>query len=68
MNLPIGTLLQRGKYEIKRFISAGGFGCTYVGVHTMLDTHIAIKEFFVKDFCRVTGTGPWHHPNMSRGH
>lgn len=51
MNLPIGTLLQGGKYEIKRFISAGGFGCTYEGVHTMLDTHIAIKEFFVKDFC-----------------
>ena len=51
MNLPIGTLLQRGKYEIKRFISAGGFGCTYEGVHTMLDTHVAIKEFFVKDFC-----------------
>lgn len=36
MNLPIGTLLQGGKYEIKRFISAGGFGCTYEGVHTML--------------------------------
>ena len=51
MNLPIGTLLQGGKYEIKRFISAGGFGCTYEGVHTMLDTQIAIKEFFVKDFC-----------------
>lgn len=51
MNLPIGTLLQGGKYEIKRFISAGGFGCTYEGVHTMLDTHVAIKEFFVKDFC-----------------
>lgn len=32
MNLPIGTLLQGGKYEIKRFISAGGFGCTYEGV------------------------------------
>ena len=51
MNLPIGTLLQGGKYEIRRYISAGGFGCTYEGVHTMLDTHIAIKEFFVKDFC-----------------
>ena len=50
MNLSNNTLLQ-GKYKIARFISAGGFGCTYEGVHTMLDTHIAIKEFFVKDFC-----------------
>lgn len=51
MKLPIGTLLQGGKYEIKRFINAGGFGCTYEGLHTMLDTCVAIKEFFVKDFC-----------------
>lgn len=51
MNLSNNTLLQGGKYKIVRFISAGGFGCTYEGVHTMLDTHVAIKEFFVKDFC-----------------
>lgn len=46
-----GTLLQGGKYRIVRFISAGGFGCTYEGVHTMLGTRVAIKEFFVHDFC-----------------
>lgn len=51
MNLPNNTFLQGGKYKILHFISAGGFGCTYEGMHTMLDTHVAIKEFFVKDFC-----------------
>ena len=50
-SLKEGTLLQNGKYKIVRFINSGGFGCTYEGVHTMLDTKVAIKEFFPKDFC-----------------
>jgi hypothetical protein len=29
MTLPNNTLLQGGKYRIIRFISSGGFGCTY---------------------------------------
>lgn len=45
MNLSNNTLLQGGKYKIVRFISAGGFGCTYEGVHTMLDTHFAIDQY-----------------------
>lgn len=55
MSLPNGTLLQGGKYKIVRFISAGGFGCTYEGEHVMLHKRIAIKEFFVKDFCNRDG-------------
>ena len=51
MNLREGTLLQGGKYRIVRFISSGGFGCTYEAEHTMLEERVAIKEFFVKDFC-----------------
>lgn len=51
MYLQNNTLLQGGKYEIVRHISSGGFGNTYEGVHTMLDTKIAIKEFFPKMFC-----------------
>ena len=50
-SLKAGTQLQYGKYQIVRFINSGGFGCTYEGVHTMLDTKVAIKEFFPKDFC-----------------
>lgn len=45
------SLLQGGKYRIERFISAGGFGCTYEGLHVLLKKRVAIKEFFVKDFC-----------------
>ena len=51
MNLRQDTLLQGGKYRIVRFISSGGFGCTYEAEHVMLDERVAIKEFFVKDFC-----------------
>ena len=45
------TTLQGGKYKIVRFLSSGGFGNTYEGVHTMMDTRVAIKEFFPKMFC-----------------
>lgn len=51
MNLPVNMLLQGGKYKIVRFIKSGGFGCTYEAEHVMLEKRIAIKEFFVKDFC-----------------
>ena len=51
MYLPNHTLLQGGKYKIVRHISSGGFGNTYEGVHTIMDTRVAIKEFFPKIFC-----------------
>lgn len=50
-NLPINYTLQGGKYRIVRFISSGGFGCTYEAEHVQLKKRVAIKEFFVKDFC-----------------
>lgn len=51
MYLSDGTLLQGGRYKIVRFISSGGFGCTYEAEHVLLHKKVAIKEFFVKDFC-----------------
>ncbi len=51
MHLKEKTLLQGGKYRIVRFISSGGFGCTYEAEHIMLGNRVAIKEFFVDDFC-----------------
>ena len=51
MHLKQGTLLQGGKYKIERFIASGGFGCTYEAHHTLLDMRVALKEFFVSDFC-----------------
>ena len=53
----IGKTLQNGKYEIKRILGQGGFGITYEGVQTGLGRKVAIKEFFMKDFCeREAGT------------
>lgn len=50
-HLQIGSFLQNGKYKIMRFINSGGFGCTYEAIHTVFETRVAIKEFFVNDFC-----------------
>lgn len=49
--LSIGSTLQNGKYEIVKVLGQGGFGITYLAVHTFLDKKVAIKEFFPKDFC-----------------
>ena len=51
MHLPENTLLQSGKYRIIRFIGSGGFGYTYEAEHLILGEHVAIKEFFIKNFC-----------------
>ena len=55
MNLPIGTLLQGGKYKIVKKLGQGTFGITYQaemkvqGKLGPLDFHVAIKEFFMKE-------------------
>lgn len=51
MHLQPNTLLQGGKYKIIRHISSGGFGNTYEGELVLIHRRVAIKEFFVKDFC-----------------
>jgi len=50
-NLPDGTKLQGGKYEIVRFINSGGFGCTYEARFPMMRSRVAIKEFFMGKYC-----------------
>lgn len=50
-HLQPNSTLQGGKFKIVRHISSGGFGNTYEGIHTMMDTRVAIKEFFPKMFC-----------------
>ena len=51
MKLKEGTLLHGGNYQIVRHVSSGGFGNTYEGLDVVLNRRVAIKEFFVKDFC-----------------
>lgn len=45
--LPLGTLLQKGKYRIDGYISSGGFGNTYVATNFEMEQQVAIKEFFM---------------------
>ncbi|MBQ0142322.1 MAG: serine/threonine protein kinase [Prevotellaceae bacterium] len=45
------TTLQGGKYIIKKVLGQGGFGITYLAEHDLLGTDVAIKEFFIRDFC-----------------
>ena len=42
------TTLQGGKYRIERILGQGGFGNTYVGVNTVFNEPVAIKEFFMQ--------------------
>lgn len=49
--LQLGSTLQGGKYIIKKVLGQGGFGITYLAEHDLLGTKVAIKEFFMKDFC-----------------
>lgn len=49
-NLPIGTLLQN-KYKILKILGSGGFGITYLAIHTLLGKEVAIKEFFPSSLC-----------------
>lgn len=51
MYIANNTLLQGGKYKIVRHISSGGFGNTYEAELCMIHKRVAIKEFFVKNFC-----------------
>ena len=48
--LASGTVL-RG-YEIGSVVGRGGFGVVYKGHHRMLDTHVAIKEYFPRELAR----------------
>ncbi len=51
------STLQGGKYRIAKKLGQGGFGITYLGVQENLDRQVAIKEFFMRDYCnRDTST------------
>lgn len=47
-----GTLLHGKTYRITRFLSRGGFGCTYEAEHILLGCHVALKELFVGELSR----------------
>ncbi len=45
------TLLQGGRYKIIKTLGQGGFGITYLALQSGLERQVAVKEFFMKDFC-----------------
>lgn len=51
MQLKIGSTLQGGKYRLEKILGQGGFGITYLAEQTNLERKVAIKEFFMKEFC-----------------
>ena len=51
MQLKNGSLLQRGEYRIEKILGQGGFGITYLAEQTLLGRKVAIKEFFMKEYC-----------------
>ena len=51
MHLKENTLLQGGKYRIIRKLGQGGFGITYLAEQSGLGREVAIKEFFMSEYC-----------------
>ena len=56
MQLQSGSLLQGGKYRIERVLGQGGFGIAYQAVQVALNRTVAIKEFFMKEYCERNET------------
>ena len=50
-HLRVGTLLKDDSYRIDAVLGVGGFGVTYRAVQVLLGKTVAIKEFFMGDFC-----------------
>lgn len=46
-----GFELQGSKYKIQKYLGKGGFGITYEGIQTGLNRRVAIKEFFMGEYC-----------------
>ncbi len=53
--LPEGTLLKE-RYRILAVIGEGGFGITYAGRDEVLDTEVAVKEYYPADIATRTIT------------
>ena len=56
MTLQQDYTLQDGNYRILKVLGQGGFGITYLAIQVRLDRKVAIKEFFMKNFCERNET------------
>ena len=51
MNLKTGHLLKHGEFRVEKVLAQGGFGITYLCEQTGLLRKVAIKEFFMREYC-----------------
>lgn len=51
MELKSGSTLQGGKYKIEKVLGKGGFGITYLAYQQGLNRYVAVKEFFMSEYC-----------------
>ena len=51
ITLQQGSTLQGGRYRIERVLGQGGFGITYLAEDCVARQKVAIKEFFMRDYC-----------------
>lgn len=51
-----GTILKNGNYRIEGVLGNGGFGITYRAIQSGLERVVAIKEFFLDDYCERSGS------------
>ena len=45
------SFLQGNKYKVEKLLGSGGFGNTYLATQVTLGRKVAIKEFFMKEYC-----------------
>ncbi len=60
-HLPSNSILQQGKYQIKKILGEGGFGITYEGVDLIHTRKVAIKENWPEKGIRQGTTIIWPH-------
>ena len=65
MYLKKDSILQDGKYIIEKILGKGGFGITYLAIQPSLGRKVAIKEFFMDDFCNRECDGSVTVPSPS---